>query len=50
MCWIFVVRELVGFGRDYRRFVIEYGVVGRHVSGPDCQRNLDLILTRRWRN
>jgi phage terminase large subunit GpA-like protein len=42
--------QLVGFGRDYRRFVIEYGIIGRHISDPDCQRNLDLLMARKWRN
>jgi phage terminase large subunit GpA-like protein len=40
--------QLVGFGREYRRFVIDYGIVDRHISDPDCQRNLDLLLARRW--
>jgi phage terminase large subunit GpA-like protein len=42
--------QLVGFGRDYKRFVIEYGIVDRHISDPDCRRNLDLVLARKWRN
>jgi phage terminase large subunit GpA-like protein len=42
--------QLVGFGREYRRYVIDYGIVERHISDPDCQRNLDLILKRTWKN
>jgi phage terminase large subunit GpA-like protein len=42
--------QLVGFGRDYRRYVIDYGIVDRHISDPDCQRNLDLVLAKKWRN
>lgn len=42
--------QLVGFGRDYRRYVIEYGIVPHHISDPDCQRNLDLLLARKWKN
>jgi phage terminase large subunit GpA-like protein len=42
--------QLVGFGRDYRRYVIEYGIVDRHISDPDCQRNLDLVLAKKWCN
>jgi phage terminase large subunit GpA-like protein len=42
--------QVVGFGREFRRYVIDYGVIGRHISEPDCQRNLDLALAQRWRN
>ncbi|MGA2638442.1 phage terminase large subunit family protein [Methylocella sp.] len=40
--------QLVGFGREYRRFVVDYGVIERHIAEPDCQRNLDLLLERKW--
>jgi phage terminase large subunit GpA-like protein len=42
--------QLVGFGREYRRFVIDYGTVFKHISEPDCQRNLDLLLARQWQD
>ena len=42
--------QLVGFGEHYRRYVIDYGIVDRHISDPDCQRNLDLVLAKRWKN
>jgi phage terminase large subunit GpA-like protein len=42
--------QLVGFGRDYKRYVIQYGVVAGHISTEDCQRNLDLLLAKRWVN
>jgi len=42
--------QLVGFGREYRRYVVDYGTIGKHISEPDCQRNLDLLLTRKWLN
>lgn len=42
--------QLVGFGRDFRRYVIDYGLVDRHISDADCQRNLDLLLARKWKN
>ena len=42
--------QLVGFGREYRRYVIDYGIIDRHISDPDCQRNLDLLLAKQWRN
>jgi phage terminase large subunit GpA-like protein len=41
---------LVGFGPEFRRYVIDHGVVGRHISDPNCQRNLDLLLARTWKN
>ena len=41
---------LLGFGEGYRRFVIDTGEVGKHISEPDGQRNLDLLLQRNWRN
>ncbi len=42
--------QLVGFGASYKRYVIDYGIVDRHISDPDCQRNLDLVLQRKWKN
>jgi phage terminase large subunit GpA-like protein len=42
--------QLVGFGKDYRRWVIDYGIVPNHISDPDCQRNLDLLMAKKWRN
>jgi phage terminase large subunit GpA-like protein len=42
--------QLVGFGKDYRRYVIDYGIVDRHISDADCQRNLDLVMKRSWKN
>jgi phage terminase large subunit GpA-like protein len=42
--------QLVGFGKEYRRFVIEYGVIANHISDVDCQRHLDLLLQRKWKN
>jgi phage terminase large subunit GpA-like protein len=42
--------QLVGFGRDYKRYVIDFGLVERHISDPDCRRNLDQLLARKWKN
>jgi phage terminase large subunit GpA-like protein len=41
---------LLGHGEHYQKFVIDCGTIGKHISEPDCQRNLDLLLQRRWRN
>jgi phage terminase large subunit GpA-like protein len=42
--------QAVGFGPEFRRFVIDAGVIGRHISDPNCQRNLDLLLARTWKD
>jgi phage terminase large subunit GpA-like protein len=42
--------QLVGFGRDFRRYVIDYGIIDRHISDPDCQANLSALLAKTWRN
>ncbi|HLH95026.1 MAG TPA: terminase gpA endonuclease subunit [Xanthobacteraceae bacterium] len=42
--------QLVGFGRDYRRYVVDYGIIDRHISDPDCQANLGALLGKQWRN
>jgi phage terminase large subunit GpA-like protein len=42
--------QLVGFGKEYRRYVIDYGIVDRHISDVNCQRNLTLVMQRQWRN
>ena len=42
--------QLVGFGAEYHRYVIDYGIIGRHISDANCQRNLDLVLARKWKN
>jgi phage terminase large subunit GpA-like protein len=41
---------LVGHGQQYRRYIVDYGVIGKHISEPDCQRNLDLLLERKLFN
>jgi phage terminase large subunit GpA-like protein len=40
--------QLIGHGREYRRYVISYGVIDGHISTIDCQRNLDLLMARMW--
>jgi phage terminase large subunit GpA-like protein len=42
--------QLIGFGEHYRKFVVDIGTIGKHISEPDCQRNLDLLLQRKWTN
>lgn len=42
--------QLVGWGRDFKRHVIEYDIVTGHISEPSCQAALDNLLTAGWRN
>lgn len=42
--------HLVGFGRNYRRFVIDYGVVPGHISEKETQAKLAALLQQTWRN
>lgn len=42
--------QLVGFGKEYKRYVIDYGIIDRHISDMNCQRNLTLLMQRRWTN
>jgi phage terminase large subunit GpA-like protein len=46
----YVAAQIVAFGAEYRRYVVDYLIIERHISDPDCQRNLDLLLSRSWRN
>ena len=41
---------LLGVGERYRRFVIDIGTIGKHISEPDAQRHLDKLLDRQWPN
>jgi phage terminase large subunit GpA-like protein len=42
--------QLVGRGPDHRKYVIDYGTIGRPISEADCQRALDKRLNQRWAN
>lgn len=42
--------QAFGFGRDFRRAVIDHGVITGHISEPDCQSVLDKLLTMTWRH
>jgi phage terminase large subunit GpA-like protein len=42
--------QLVGFGRDHRRFVIDYFVVPGHISDVTCQERLTALLEQTWLN
>ena len=42
--------QVLAHGERYQRFVVDVGTVGKHISEADCQRNLDLLLERKWPN
>jgi phage terminase large subunit GpA-like protein len=42
--------HLVGYGRNYRRFVVDYGVVPGHISEKGCQEKLGALLRQTWLN
>ena len=42
--------QLVGWGRDFRRFVVDYGVVPFHISDGRCQALLSGLLVQTWPN
>lgn len=42
--------QVVAFGRDFRRFVVDFGVIPGHISEPKCQERLDALLVQQWTN
>jgi phage terminase large subunit GpA-like protein len=40
--------QVIACGEQYRRYVVDCGTIGKHISEPDAQRNLDLLLARPW--
>lgn len=42
--------QVVAFGREFKRFVIDCGVVPGHVSEPRTQTLLDALLSQTWPN
>ena len=42
--------QVVGFGRDYRSHVVDYGVIPHHIGDDEGQAELDALLRRTWRN
>jgi phage terminase large subunit GpA-like protein len=37
-------------GRQFRRYVVDYGTITKHISEPDCQQNIDALMSRTWVN
>lgn len=42
--------QVVAFGREHRRWVIDCGIVPGHISDVVCQERLDALLKQTWRN
>jgi terminase, large subunit len=42
--------QLVGRGPEHRKYVVDYGTIGRPIAEADCQRALGELLGRRWKN
>jgi terminase, large subunit len=42
--------QLVGRGADHRKYIVDYGTIGRPISEADCQRALGELLNRQWKN
>ncbi|MGF7160137.1 phage terminase large subunit GpA-like protein [Rhodoligotrophos appendicifer] len=42
--------QVIGWGRDFRRHVIEYGVFPGHVTDAGCQEKLTGLVSQSWRN
>lgn len=42
--------QLVGFGRDFRRFVVDVGVIPGHITDKKCIETLDALLKNTWQN
>lgn len=42
--------QLVGWGREFRRFVVDYGVIPGHISEDATRERLDALFAQTWRN
>lgn len=42
--------QLVAWGRDNRRFVVDYGEIDGHISEEKCQKPLRKLLYSKWKN
>lgn len=42
--------QLVGWGRHFRRFVVDYGVIPGHIADQVCRDRLDGLLAQTWPN
>ncbi len=42
--------QVVGWARDYRKAIVQYGVIPGHISSPECQAGLDALLKQGFVN
>lgn len=42
--------QAVAWGRDFRRYVVDYGVIPGHISDATCQERLDALRVQTWPN
>lgn len=42
--------QVVAWGREFRRWVVAYGVIPGHISDSGCQARLDALLQQTWPN
>lgn len=42
--------QCVGFGRDFRRYVVDYGVIPGHITDAVCMDRLDALMRQTWPN
>lgn len=42
--------QVVAWGTEFRRWVVDYGVIAGHISTKECQDRLDALLVQTWRN
>lgn len=42
--------QVVAWGRDFRRFVVDYMVIPGHISSQTCQDRLDALMSQTWLN
>lgn len=46
----FVACQVVGWGRDFRRYVVDYFAIPGHISTDGCRTRLDDLLKQSWPN
>lgn len=42
--------QAVAWGTDFRRWVVDYGIIPGHISNETCQTRLDALIDQTWMN
>lgn len=42
--------QVVAWGPNKRRAIVDYGIISEHISEPECQARLNDLLKQTWRN